>query len=519
MAQIYRPGTYARPNIIIDDTAKVLSEEIEEVGDTFEKRKETLRLTKDAITEEVEKNRELVNIVQGIPETTMDDEARAVLMTELDELNDLMLKSVGKDQSEVIRKRKHVESLISNFGVGVGLMQNELDKYKEVMADNAVNGILTSTDPRYIEGLNAMLNKNGKGWNMSAVDGNWIMSYTNEKGEEVPINLQNFRNAVENTGFGLIKYTKDKSPEYVNIMKASPGYSQINALTQEIIEAEQKGLTKVVITKKKDLQQAIDNLRQDLTNNVTIQASIDENDWQNFAVDPNEVWAVNDPKKQTDQRIKTQQAVVEYLMNQAFPNDAQGKIVNEILASTEEKVGAPMSQAQAQSLKMQQERINMQKQKLLEKGELKERTIEDLSKNAEYANIINTIVKEQRDIANATDRFATMLNEVNANEGVNYVAGSNNDLINQLAIEEEIDVNNKEAINALRERESGKIYKQKDGGKFFEIQFDINNPDEIFEILSKNTTGITEKDILKYNYKSSFLQSENKQSDPAGLGI
>ena len=60
MAQIYRPGTYARPNIIIDDTAKVLSEEIEEVGDTFEKRKETLRLTKDAITEEVEKNRELV---------------------------------------------------------------------------------------------------------------------------------------------------------------------------------------------------------------------------------------------------------------------------------------------------------------------------------------------------------------------------------------------------------------------------------------------------------------------------
>ena len=168
MAQIYRPGTYSRPNIIIDDTAKVLSEEIEEVGDTFEKRKETLRLTKDAITEEVEKNRELVNIVQGIPETTMDDEARAVLMTELDELNDLMLKSVGKDQSEVIRKRKHVESLINNFGIGVGLMQNELDKYKEVMADNAVNGILTSTDPRYIEGLNAMLNKNGKGWNMSA---------------------------------------------------------------------------------------------------------------------------------------------------------------------------------------------------------------------------------------------------------------------------------------------------------------------------------------------------------------
>ena len=366
----------------------------------------------------------MVNVVQGIPETTMDDEARAVLMTELDELNDLMLKSVGKDQSEVIRKRKHVESLINNFGIGVGLMQNELDKYKEVMADNAVNGILTSTDPRYIEGLNAMLNKNGKGWNMSAVDGNWIMSYTNEKGEEVPINLQNFRNAVENTGFGLVKYTKDKSPEYVNIMKASPGYNQINALTQEIIEAEQKGLTKVVITKKKDLQQAIDNLRQDLTNNVTIQASIDENDWQNFAVDPNEVWAVNDPKKQADQRIKTQQAVVEYLMNQAFPNDAQGKIVNEILTSREEKVGAPMTQSQAADFRYKNKKLNAQLQQVQRQyDDVRQAVDYDLNRNILHARQALDLANEENGSMKKANELVKLINEAEPNVGAKTIVG------------------------------------------------------------------------------------------------
>ena len=46
MPRIYRPGTYARPNVIIDDTSRVISEEISDVGEAFDKRKETLREAK-----------------------------------------------------------------------------------------------------------------------------------------------------------------------------------------------------------------------------------------------------------------------------------------------------------------------------------------------------------------------------------------------------------------------------------------------------------------------------------------
>ena len=364
MPRIYRPGTYARPNVIIDDTSRVISEEISDVGEAFDKRKETLREAKNAITERTEKNKELVNKVAGIESSTMDDDARLALMTQLDELNDLELSSFGKDQTEVIKKRKQVQSLIDNFGLGVGLIQAEFDKFKDIINTNAEGGMLDSTDPHYVKGFKAMLNDNGKGWSMEAVDGNWIMKYTDPTtGESKPINLQNYANATKDSGFELIKKTKDKSGEYIDIMKSSQGFKDISKLTKEITDAKAEGLTKVVETKTKDLNLAYDNLRQDLLNNKTILASIDENDWKNFKVDPDEPWspASDKPgeKLQSQQRVDTQVAIVDYLLDQALPNDATGAIAKEYIVEETEKVGAPMSEYQMAQYRNAQRRISL----------------------------------------------------------------------------------------------------------------------------------------------------------------
>jgi hypothetical protein len=367
MPRIYRPGTYARPNIIIDDTSRVISEEISDIGESFDKRKETLKEAKNAITEQTEKNKELVNKVAGIESSTMDDDARLALMSQLDELNNLELSSFGKDQTEVIKKRKQVQSLIDNFGLGVGLMQAEFDKFKDIINTNAESGMLDSTDPHYVKGFKAMLNNNGKGWSMEAVDGNWIMKYTDPTtGESKPINLQNYANATKDSGFELIKKTKDKSSEYVDIMKSSQGFKDISKLTKEITDAKAQGLTKVVETKTKDLNLAYDNLRQDLLNNKTILASIDENDWKNFKVDPNEAWSPASDKVgeklQSQQRVDTQVAIVDYLLDQALPNDATGAIAKEYIVEETEKVGAPISQAGQQRIKLAEEKFKYERE-------------------------------------------------------------------------------------------------------------------------------------------------------------
>jgi hypothetical protein len=57
------------------------------------------------------------------------------------------------------------------------------------------------------------------------------MKYTDPTtGESKPINLQNYANATKDSGFELIKKTKDKSSEYVDIMKSSQGFKDISKL-------------------------------------------------------------------------------------------------------------------------------------------------------------------------------------------------------------------------------------------------------------------------------------------------
>jgi hypothetical protein len=366
MAKTYRPGTYSSPQIIIDDTAEKLSRQVQDIGETFNKRKETLRLNKNAIAEEIEEARKSINDVELIESISLDDTAKDALMIKLDDLNDLMLRSIGRDQTEVIKKRREIEGLINSFGVSVGLMDKELELYKEAVDNGAEKSILNSTDPKYIKGFQNMINKGGAGWKMEAVGDSWVMKFTDpETNKDVSINMRNFKNAKENTGFGLIKYTKDKTEEYVNEMKNSIPFKQINTLTQQLIDARKKGDGSVVTETTNKLKVAQDNLRRYLETNQYIQASITEDDYQNYDVDQG-VW---DNTK--EQRLATQNKVVSMLMEQAFPTTEEGKILEEIKIKEETDMPKPMTEAQRQTLRFNKDKLEEQTRQfnVLQKGD------------------------------------------------------------------------------------------------------------------------------------------------------
>jgi hypothetical protein len=192
------------------------------------------------------------------------------------------------------------------------------------------------------------------------------MKFTDpETNKDVSINMRNFKNAKENTGFGLIKYTKDKTEEYVNEMKNSIPFKQINTLTQQLIDARKKGDGSVVTETINKLKVAQDNLRRYLETNQYIQASITEDDYQNYDVDQG-VW---DNTK--EQRLATQNKVVSMLMEQAFPTTEEGKILEEIKIKEETDMPKPMTEAQRQTLRFNKDKLEEQTRQfnVLQKGD------------------------------------------------------------------------------------------------------------------------------------------------------
>lgn len=349
MAITKQAGTYQQPLIIIDETASKLSKGLEKAGESFIKQNENIRLSKDAVAKDIAKLNESMSELGTIDDQQFPESARLDLENRVTELNNLMLQSIGRDQSEVIQKQKEIETLINQFGTGVGMVQADFEKYKEAKL-NGNKKILNTTDPNMRLAFEDMLTNGGANWRMFSQGGSWVMKYTNPKdGKESVINIRNYLNAKENGAGDLIKYTDDKSPDYINEAKSLPAYGQVADLTKKIQTAMVNGDDELVTTLTKDLTNAYNNLKNAVSTNTTIQSMIDENDWQNFEVDKTvdgnnniiyETW-----KNLPEQRLKTQNAVTSYIMNQLMPTDAQGNPMNLIDISVKEEPRARASES------------------------------------------------------------------------------------------------------------------------------------------------------------------------------
>ena len=342
MAIIRQAGTYQKPLIIIDETASKLSEGLDKAGESYINQQENIRLSKDAIAEDIAALDDSMSEIGGVEGQDFPESARLSLQNTIDELQDLQMQSIGRDQTAVIKKKREIKNLMNQFGIAVGMMDEELKAFKDAVNNGADKNILNSTDPNLRKAFRDMQINGGANWKMEAVDGNWVMSYKDpETGEVSNINMRNYLNAKENGAGNLIKYTQDKSADYLNEAKSLPAYGQVADLTKKIQTAMVNGDDELVTTLTKDLTNAYNNLKNAVSTNTTIQSMVDENDWQNFEVEPGTAW-----ENTKDQRLKTQNNITRYIMNQLMPTDAQGNPMNLIDVSVKETPRTRATEAQ-----------------------------------------------------------------------------------------------------------------------------------------------------------------------------
>ena len=330
--KIRQAGSYERPLLIIDETASKLSEGLDKAGESYINQQENIRLSKDAIAKDIDSLDDSMSEIGGIEGQDFPESARLAMQNSIDELQNLQLKSIGRDQTAVIQKKREIKNLMNQFGIAVGMMDEELKAFKDAVNNGAEKNILNSTDPNLRKAFRDMQINGGANWKMEAVDGNWVMSYKDPKtGEVSNINMRNYLNAKENGAGNLIKYTQDKSADYLNEAKSLPAYGQVADLTKKIQTAMVNGDDELVTTLTKDLTNAYNNLKNAVSTNTTIQSMVDENDWQNFEVEPGTAW-----ENTKDQRLKTQNNITGYIMNQLMPTDAEGNPMNLIDVSVTE---------------------------------------------------------------------------------------------------------------------------------------------------------------------------------------
>jgi hypothetical protein len=493
-------GTYRRPgtaSAVYDPGATIL-EGIEQAGEAITGRIKTVRDFENAASVRRQETLNSLAETEGMKDFTALDSLQQQLMSEIDELYRLDIASFEGDRSAYLKKQNEMQRVIGDIPALMGLIDQEAELLKEnEQGGNLVKTYLKSNNEDYYNFVDRA-SKGGEGVSFRVENGNIIAQLD---GKDV-FNGHAYINAKKD-GYDLVEYAGDYSEE-INAADAQ-AYKGLEGLVKTEILEKVENSTELTREEMKDYtiakQKYIDRLESG-----KIPLPINESTYQTFTgYGEDNINPYGEDKVTQDEQ--TREAVIKYMVKQRFPEDV-------VTTKIETEVGSPMNQFQKENLALQREKLRVKKFELLQKGQVDEKVINTLNKNAEYTNIINSIITEEGDEANAVDRLAGILNRVNSDQNVNYVAGSNDDIIAQIAKDRGIDLNDADAKAKLLEEEAGKIYIQKSGGKFSEIQFDINDPNEIFEILSKNTTGISNKDILNYGYEVGEFKPGKDKFDP-----
>lgn len=492
-------GTYRRPGTAtaVYDPGATILEGIEKAGEAITGRIKTVRDFENAAAIRRQETLDSLAETEGMKDFTALDSLQQQLMSEIDELYRLDIASFEGDRSAYLKKQNEMQRVIGDIPALMGLIDQEAELLKEnEQGGNLVKNYLKSNNENYYNFVDRA-SKGGEGISFRVENGNIIAQLD---GKDV-FNGHAYINAKKD-GYDLVEYAGDYSKE-INAADAQ-AYKGLEGLVKTQILEKVKNGTELTREEMKDYTLAKQKYRERLESG-RIALPINESTYQTFTgYGEDNITPYGEIEGQDEQ---TKEAIIDYMVNQRFPEDV-------VTTKIETEVGRPMTQFQKENLALQREKLRVKKFELLQKGQIDEKVINTLNKNAEYTNIINSIITEEGDEANAVDRLAGILNRVNSDQNVNYVAGSNDDIIAQIAKDRGIDLNDADAKAKLLEEEAGKIYIQKSGGKFSEIQFDINDPNEIFEILSKNTTGISNKDILNYGYEVGEFKPKKDKFDP-----
>ena len=113
--KIRQAGSYERPLLIIDETASKLSEGLDKAGESYINQQENIRLSKDAIAKDIASLDDSMSEIGGIEGQDFPESARLAMQNSIDELQNLQLKSIGRDQTAVIQKKREIKNLMNQF--------------------------------------------------------------------------------------------------------------------------------------------------------------------------------------------------------------------------------------------------------------------------------------------------------------------------------------------------------------------------------------------------------------------
>ena len=347
--QAYR-GSYRRPGSsqFFDPSADILAG-IESVEKTIGKRKTAVRDFENAAAVRRQETLDSLRETEGMSDTTAIDSLQQQLMNEVDELYKLDIASFEGDRSAYLKKAGEVNKIVETIPALMGLIDAEGETLKENQSSSQdfFKKLLRSNDPNYYDFVDAA-SKGGPGVSFRMQNGN-IIAQLNGK----DIFNGNAYVKAKKDGFDLVKYAGDYTPQ-INEADALASKGLDALVSKEITEKVNKGI-ELVGEEKTNYTLAKQKYEERLrSGNIPI--PVNESTYQMFTnygisdSDKKDPWG----KDLQMQEGATREAVVQYMIDQKFPEDV-------VTTKTTVKPGMTLAQQKAEQRASKQVKLAEQK--------------------------------------------------------------------------------------------------------------------------------------------------------------
>ena len=327
------PRQYSTPrqvssSMLIDDSARYLGDAVTKGVTSFDKRMASIQASKDALTTFITGLQEQATSLDNLDDNNVSDQIQKLLNEQIDEINLLGYNSIGRDQTEFIKRKSQLVSSTKN------LLENMLNKdeqaadYQKIInSGQAANKISQLTPTINQEYLQDILLNNGRGSKVEYKNGAFIVTFTGKDGKTLTYNASNDINATKKGAKPLIQYVDDFDPSYKTSYDriAAKYQPTLTSITEFVGEGKNR---RKIITKAKEYNTIRESILEELINdpNFAANVSLDETQYlRGKGVDGiEEVYDITlgDEKSLLELNDKIKEQRANYILNQYLPADA-----------------------------------------------------------------------------------------------------------------------------------------------------------------------------------------------------
>lgn len=328
------PRQYTSPrqvqsSMLINDSARYLGDAVKKGIDSFNKRLESIETAKNANTEFIVGLQAQAQSLDNLDDNNVSDQVQEIMMAEIDDLGLLGYNSIGRDQTEYIKRKSQLVNATKNLLENLANKDEQAAGFKKVFENGQAGNQVSQLTPRVNqEYLKDIILNNGRGSKVEYKNGAFIVSFTSKDNETLTFNASNDINATKKGAAPLIQYVNDFDPSYKTsyariVAKYKPRLSQVT-------KTDDDGNT--VVTKATEYNLIRSKIIDELVNdpNFAANATVDETQFlRGKGVQGiEEIYEINlDDKNASlklNDEIKTQRA--NYIADLYLPKDQQTAI-------------------------------------------------------------------------------------------------------------------------------------------------------------------------------------------------